>query len=1373
MRHFRGKLSSSATPTNDLPPTPTSPIEYIRKELATINPRAKDSRALAASTSAIALSIVSSSYDPSDPALDGPGPSQESCWRTAYGAARMAVDIANASSDMFLPLKAVVGVLAVIIKNYDQTTANAEQIKDIEERVQSLAETLTSPVGDRDSEEKARRETLRKRLAEIVAKLGALSEQHGLLKFLKNVDHANTLNGFVQELAYAITDYQTSIQRSIYENTKRINESTRRIDKNTRNMGNIIEAAHLEFLGKLNPVHNAGYQAGHHDTCLQGTRESVLGSIMRWAKDPRDRHVFWLNGLAGTGKSTIAQTFSEMVANLGTLGASFFCSRDYLDRKELKNIFPTLAYQLACRYPAFRSQIIRVIRQDPSVARNSLISQLKNLIVDPLSSTNISCVIIVDALDECVDDQPASAILSVLGRFVKQLPSVKFFITGRPEPRIRTGFRLPLLEPFTQIFLLHEVELSSVDEDIRLYLQEKLTAVAKRRSDFDLSDPWPCDADLMALTKKSSGLFIFASTLARFIESEYHEPNGRLQLIVAPPDSTVHEGRAGIDPLYAQVLMHAFYDVKESMVFTNLRRVLGAVVLAFNPLSRAQIAGILNINTSLITTTLRHLHSVLLVPDKDSKEIRVFHKSFPDFLQDRDRCSDSKFFISSPDHHGDMALGCFGLLKKLKPNHCALPDFVMNRDVADVPKLLERKVGGALRYACGYWAMHVQSSPTTNDHAIRLIASATEFFKNDAVPWIEVMSLENQLEGVIHNINSLFDWLDKVGVSTSNLYSLAEDCLRFTMHFFNLIQQSARHIYHSALPLSPASSMLRSAILGEKVRITGYYGRPDNWGPVVRTIKGASGGFTCMTTIGYRIAAACDGTVGIYDSVTGVLRLSLSPEHPIQAMIGSPDGSILFCTHQDSPLITSWDIQTGGLIHTFALKGEVKDAAISLNGRHLACGLSDGSVTLWEVANKTASPAFGSGSPITHLCWLAPEELLVVANEASVHIWDVAVGGILHSFTMRDPVCGVAYSKLNDLAIVTSSAAESAITIINPQTGTSSTSYRIQRRLCCFAFSKTTNKLMCGMKTHGLQLFDVSTRRWRHFDHPATITSVSAMSNGIAVANATGSGIQLLSLDEEYAPSRQPIASALAVYTLDEDRIIAIVPNELNRVILVEQATMSRVLTIPAQTGYSIPTDRTVILCTSHENHMAVHCFEEGAKGNLQLWKFASPDPQWTVATWEVPSIGGISPTGSRLVTYHKGRYQTYVYVWDVENGKPQAKLLLKPPLPGCPLEITFESEDRFCFRYDNYLIPFVISSSKSGTPNHSINRRRQLSLVRQVQRKQYDVDDNREWVVSGSKRICWIPPGYIRSVQAGYCWAGSSLVMAGQDGTLRKLTFQ
>ena len=109
-----------------------------------------------------------------------------------------------------------------------------------------------------------------------------------------------------------------------------------------------------------------------------------------------------------------------------------------------------------------------------------------------------------------------------------------------------------------------------------------------------------------------------------------------------------------------------------------------------------------------------------------------------------------------------MALACLELLKKLKRNPCNLPDFVMNRDVSDVLDLLEDKIGGATRYACAYWAMHIRSSPTDDDHATRLITSVTEFLKEKALPWIEVMGLEKRLEGAIHNINNLLDWLGTV-----------------------------------------------------------------------------------------------------------------------------------------------------------------------------------------------------------------------------------------------------------------------------------------------------------------------------------------------------------------------------------------------------------------------------------------------------------------------------------------------------------------------------------------------------------------------------------------------------------------------------------
>ena len=50
--------------------------------------------------------------------------------------------------------------------------------------------------------------SIHRKLVGIIAKLEPLSEQHGIVRFLKSVDHAKMLHGFVQDLAYAVTDYQ-------------------------------------------------------------------------------------------------------------------------------------------------------------------------------------------------------------------------------------------------------------------------------------------------------------------------------------------------------------------------------------------------------------------------------------------------------------------------------------------------------------------------------------------------------------------------------------------------------------------------------------------------------------------------------------------------------------------------------------------------------------------------------------------------------------------------------------------------------------------------------------------------------------------------------------------------------------------------------------------------------------------------------------------------------------------------------------------------------------------------------------------------------------------------------------------------------------
>ena len=108
------RLRKSKLPTVS---TPISPEELAQKfkSLSRNNPRA-----LAASSTAIALSIASTSYNTQGVSNDNVAvQGEDSGWQTAYSMARMAVDIAKESSDMFLPLKAVAGALSVLIKNFD------------------------------------------------------------------------------------------------------------------------------------------------------------------------------------------------------------------------------------------------------------------------------------------------------------------------------------------------------------------------------------------------------------------------------------------------------------------------------------------------------------------------------------------------------------------------------------------------------------------------------------------------------------------------------------------------------------------------------------------------------------------------------------------------------------------------------------------------------------------------------------------------------------------------------------------------------------------------------------------------------------------------------------------------------------------------------------------------------------------------------------------------------------------------------------------------------------------------------------------------------------------------------------------------------
>jgi len=477
-------------------------------------------------------------------------------------------------------------------------------------------------------------------------------------------------------------------------------------------------------------------------------------------RDEQDHRVFWLNGLAGTGKSTIAQTFAEISFADGRLGASFFCSRDFENRSNLQSIFPTLAFQLAYWYPLFREQLLRVLRANPGVGQESLCSQMEKVIIRPLKTTHTQTLIIIDALDECKDDEPASAILSVLSRYADKIPQVKFFITGRPEPRIRSGFRLESLRPITEVLKLHDVERSSVDADIKLFFRTQLTNIAKTRSNCDFTEDWPSSFDINILCEKAAGFFIYASTVVKFVASRYHTPTERLALIVSLPQSTTQEGKFGINLLYTQVLEQAFCDVDldEEELYSHFRSTVGMVLLVFNPLPINALSALLG--TSDIFTTLQSLHSVLLLPNNKADPIQVFHKSFPDFLMDSGRCKDERFFINPSVHHQEILLSCLNLMKKrLKKNICNLDDYAVLERVGDLSTRRKTHIGSALEYACRFWTGHLIGTPCgSSSDTKELQKTVEEFFTTSLLFWIEVLILMGNLDVSVHAINDIQQW---------------------------------------------------------------------------------------------------------------------------------------------------------------------------------------------------------------------------------------------------------------------------------------------------------------------------------------------------------------------------------------------------------------------------------------------------------------------------------------------------------------------------------------------------------------------------------------------------------------------------------------
>ena len=177
---------------------------------------------------------------------------------------------------------------------------------------------------------------------------------------------------------------------------------------------------------------------------MEGTRVSLLKDLEQWSMDVTSPPVFWLDGMAGTGKSAIARSFCRSLRDSHRLGGSFFCRRGNESRANVKRILPTLAWFLARQHSQYKSILFEILREAPDVADYTIKCQVEFLLEKPLRRVFVDrrlppLVLAIDALDECADAEEVEQLLNKLLFVSKDLP-VKFFLTSRPERHIVSHF---------------------------------------------------------------------------------------------------------------------------------------------------------------------------------------------------------------------------------------------------------------------------------------------------------------------------------------------------------------------------------------------------------------------------------------------------------------------------------------------------------------------------------------------------------------------------------------------------------------------------------------------------------------------------------------------------------------------------------------------------------------------------------------------------------------------------------------------------------------------------------------------------------------------------------------------------------------------
>lgn len=468
---------------------------------------------------------------------------------------------------------------------------------------------------------------------------------------------------------------------------------------------------------------------------MPGTRVQFLERVLTLLTARTGPHIAWIAGMAGTGKTSIAHTLSLLlwVDTAVYLGGSFFCSRSTgtVERTDVQRIVPTLATTLARQFPAYALALAKQLAEHPDAPHWSVHSQVEHLLRLPfeeLGPHNGQIVFVIDALDECSDQRKLAELIDALVDF-RSVLLVKFLLTSRPEMYIRNT---PINNPdLSSILQLHTVDPADVAADLRLYIGETLAGISGRLT-------WYTQQDVETLVYQSCGLFIFASTVVRYINNRINDEGRRERL--RKVTEAVSRGpalTAALDQVYELVLSEASRpDVVDTDELEDTRRVLACILTARMGLSIQALADLMEVGPASLRGSLERLASLVHVPEGDIEPgIRTLHASFGDYIFER---AASRIRIAAAFGHTTLARGC--LRRMVQDDLCfnvsrSRSSFEPNPD--DAPD----RISLSLLYACLQWAHHLYAASNSS----MFDAEVGQVFQMKFLFWLEVLSVMKRL----------------------------------------------------------------------------------------------------------------------------------------------------------------------------------------------------------------------------------------------------------------------------------------------------------------------------------------------------------------------------------------------------------------------------------------------------------------------------------------------------------------------------------------------------------------------------------------------------------------------------------------------------